>query len=153
MLCGKEEESSSSSSSSSEEDEADMMAGPSTMAAVAPAPTSPDQAVSSSNVVPLLMPVKARPPVGCIDEGEVSALLQSLPAGASVRVCQGKACCRAGSAQLLATLQQRGEAADVQVSSSKCMDMCKKGAATVEVLEGGEKRSVQLSSALQLAKV
>lgn len=128
------------------------MAEPSTTAAVAPAPTAVE-AVSSSNVVPLMMPAKARRPVGCINEGEVSALLQSMPAGASVRVCQGKACCRAGSAQLLANLQQRGEAAGIQVSSAKCMDVCKKGAATVEVLQSGEKQRVQLSSAMQLAKV
>ena len=84
---------------------------PSAVAAAA----MPAQAPPSSNVVPLQMPVRAKPPPGCIGAEEISAVLGHLPAGASVRVCQGKTCMRAGSVQLLADLQQRDQAADIQV--------------------------------------
>lgn len=78
-------------------------------------------------------------------EAPISAaeLVRGLPEGAAVRVCQGKACSKHGSAGLMASLQEAGAPA-LSVTACKCLDKCKLGP-NVEVVADGSKQVVQVT--------
>ena len=61
-----------------------------------------------------------------------------------MRVCQGKACSKHGSAGLMALLQEAGVPA-LSVTACKCLDKCKLGP-NVEVVADGSKQVVQVTS-------
>ena len=79
-------------------------------------------------------------------EAPISAaeLVKGLPEGAAVRVCQGKACQKKGSAELMTALQESGACADSMVAC-KCLDKCKLGP-NVEVVVNGSKQIVQVAA-------
>ena len=60
-----------------------------------------------------------------------------------MRVCQGKACRKRGSAGLMAALQESGACAD-SMAACKCLDKCKLGP-NVEVVVNGSKQVVQVA--------
>ena len=58
---------------------------------------------------------------------------------AAISVCQGKACRKRGSDQVVSTLQQRTAGMhDVQVTGCKCLGQCKRGPAVHVEYSGGE---------------
>ena len=71
-------------------------------------------------------------------------LVQNLPEGASVSVCQGKTCLKRGSNVLMAELQSAGATA-ASVTACKCLDKCKLGP-NLEVEVSGKRQIVQVNS-------
>ncbi len=80
-------------------------------------------------------------------EAPISAaeLVKGLPEGASVRVCQGKACKKKGSAGLMTALQESGAPCADNMVACKCLDKCKLGP-NVEVTVNGSKQVVQVAA-------
>ncbi|BDA40843.1 hypothetical protein COCOBI_01-4970 [Coccomyxa sp. Obi] len=146
VLCGENEPCMSSSSSSSSESEEEDMQGITSDAPMMQKCTEPAlPEARSSNVVPLntkLMNGKAMPA-----KEDALEVLSSLPSGATVRVCQGKACIRRGSAQLLEELSSHAEKG-VELMPCKCLDKCKTGP-NIEVSFDAEKRIVAVNSPAQ----
>ena len=145
VLCGENEPCmSSSSSSSSESDNEDMQGMTSGAPMVQKCMEAAMPVARSSNVVPLnakLKNGKAMPP-----KEDALEVLKSLPSGATVRVCQGKACMKRGSAQLLEDMRSHAEG--VQLMPCKCLDTCKTGP-NIEVSFDAEKRVVAVNSPAQ----
>lgn len=120
VLCGEEEMCKSSSSSSSSEDE-DMLETRQPQASTMQG-CSDLKSSSSNNVIPMDTTLKihrAAPP-----REDILEILSSLPSGARVKVCQGKACSKRGSAHLLMDLQALPQNR-VELMPCKCLDKCK----------------------------
>lgn len=137
--------SSSSSSSSSSEDE-DMQEGCSqaSMQMQSCADTEAPQ-TGSSNVVPMNTKLKGEKVVPVKEDA--LEVLSNLPSDATIRVCQGKACLKRGSANLLGELSMHAEKV-VEVMPCKCLDKCKSGP-NLEVSVGAEKRIVTVNASAQ----
>lgn len=146
VLCGENEICMSSSSSSSSESDNEDMQGMTSCAPMMQACTEAALPVArSSNVVPLntkLKNTKAMPA-----KEDALEVLRSLPVGATVRVCQGKACVKRGSTQLLEELSSQAESG-VELMPCKCLDTCKTGP-NIEVSFDAETRIVAVLSPAQ----
>lgn len=93
------------------------MQGATAVATVSPAAEA--EMAPRSNAVPMQLAGKAKTLVPAIySTTDVNALVASCAPDSVVRVCQGKACARANSRQLLADLQQHSEGVDIQVNMS-----------------------------------
>ncbi|CAL8466865.1 g6401 [Coccomyxa elongata] len=146
VLCGENEFCMSSSSSSSSESEDEDMKG---MTSGAPLMQKCREATvpeaRSSNVVPMNAKLKNGTAVPAKEDA--LEVLKSLPSGATVRVCQGKACVKRGSAQLLADMSTHVEEG-IELVPCKCLDKCKSGP-NIEVSFDAEKRIVAVHSPAQ----
>lgn len=146
VLCGENEPCMSSSSSSSSESDNEEMQGMTSGAPMVQQCTEvtlPE--ARSSNVVPLNAKLKNRKAMPAKEDA--LEVLKSLPAGATVRVCQGKACIKRGSAQLLEEMSSHTEKG-VELMPCKCLDTCKTGP-NIEVSFDAEKRIVAVNSPAQ----
>ncbi|CAL5227233.1 g10157 [Coccomyxa viridis] len=136
VLCGDCKESTSSSSSSEDEClEAEM----------GNTKSSESMPGEASNVVPMRSKLRADKVLK--REAPISAaeLVKGLPEGASVRVCQGKACQKKGSVGLMTALQESGASCADSMVACKCLDKCKLGP-NVAVTVNGSKQVVQVAA-------
>lgn len=146
VLCGENEVCMSSSSSSSSESEDEDLKG---MTSGAPLMKKCTEATvpeaRSSNVVPMNAKLKNGNAVPAKEDA--LEVLRSLPLGATVRVCQGKACVKRGSAQLLEDMSPHAEEG-IELMPCKCLDKCKSGP-NIEVSFDAEKGIVAVHGPAQ----
>ncbi|EIE26556.1 hypothetical protein COCSUDRAFT_64551 [Coccomyxa subellipsoidea C-169] len=101
--------------------------------------------VRSSNVVPMIAKLKKEKIMPI--KKDALEVVSNLLSGARVSVCQGKACSKRGSAQLMEELSMHAEEG-VEVMPCKCLDKCKAGP-NLEVTVGAEKRIVAVNAPAQ----
>ena len=145
VLCGMDEPCMSSSSSSSSSEDEDMQENCSQVPMMQSCADTEVSEVRSSNVVPMIAKLKKEKIMPI--KKDALEVVSNLLSGARVSVCQGKACSKRGSAQLMEELSMHAEEG-VEVMPCKCLDKCKAGP-NLEVTVGAEKRIVAVNAPAQ----